>query len=63
MTDPITGITTVEEDVITGDLFIIFPEEIVKAAGMSEGDSVEWADNGDGTFTITRAEGDDTESE
>ncbi|MBM4056831.1 MAG: hypothetical protein FJ275_01170 [Planctomycetes bacterium] len=56
MTDPITGATTIEEDPISGELYITFPDEVAKAAGMDGWEYVNWDLNTDGTVTITRAD-------
>lgn len=54
--DPITGTTTVEMDPISGELFIVFPDDVAEAVGMYDWEYVNWEDNGDGTVTITRAD-------
>jgi hypothetical protein len=53
--DPITGTTTIEEDPISGELYITFPDEVVEAAGMFDWEYVYWDLNEDGTVTITKA--------
>ena len=53
--DVITGTTTVEEDPISGELYITFPDEVVEAAGMFDWEYVYWDLNEDGTVTITKA--------
>lgn len=58
MTDPITGTTTIEEDPISGELYITFPDDVAKAVGMDGWEYVHWEDNGDGTVTITKADSD-----
>ena len=42
------------KDADTGETeyFISFPEDLLEAANLKEGDQVEWVDNGDGTYTI-----------
>jgi bifunctional DNA-binding transcriptional regulator/antitoxin component of YhaV-PrlF toxin-antitoxin module len=37
-----------------GEYVLIFDDETIEALGFKEGDTVEWVDNGDGTFLITR---------
>lgn len=56
--DPITGTSTVEEDPISGELYITFPDDVAQAVGMNDWEYVHWADNGDGTVTITKADPD-----
>lgn len=46
------------QDPISGELYIIFPDDIVEAVGMYDWESVRWEDNGDGTVTITKADHD-----
>lgn len=43
----------VQEDE-SGDLFIQFPEDLMKEAGWAEGDTLNWEDNHNGTFTLTK---------
>lgn len=54
--DPITGTTNVEMDPISGEMYIVFPDEIANAVGMYDWEYVHWEDNGDGTVTITKAD-------
>ena len=44
----------VEEDPITGEQYITFPDELVKLLELKEGDTVQWFDNHDGSFTIKK---------
>ena len=53
--DVITGTTTIEEDPISGELYITFPDEVAEAAGMFDWEYVYWDLNEDGTVTITKA--------
>jgi len=57
-TDPIIGTTTIEEDPISGELYITFPNEVAEAAGMFDWEYVNWDLNEDGTVTITKADPD-----
>lgn len=43
----------IEED---GELILPFPEELMKELGWKVGDTLQWIDNNDGTFTIVKAE-------
>jgi len=45
---------TLEEDPDTGDVILPFPEEMLKEVGWKEGDILNWEDNKDGTFSITK---------
>jgi len=58
ITDPIIGTTTIEEDPISGELYITFPNEVAEAAGMFDWEYVNWDLNEDGTVTITKADPD-----
>jgi hypothetical protein len=47
------------EEVENGDTgeqeyFITFPDDLLEAANLIEGDEVEWVDNKDGTYTLTK---------
>jgi len=46
---------TLEEDPETGDFVLPFPEEFLKEQGWTEGDTLEWTDNKDGSWTIAKA--------
>lgn len=39
----------------TGEPFIDLPPEILDAAGLKEGDTIEWVDNKDGSWTMQKA--------
>jgi hypothetical protein len=45
-----------EEDPETGDLILPFPEDMLKEVGWKEGDTLDWGDNKDGTFSIIKKE-------
>ena len=47
-------ILTVEEDPVTGDGILKFPEDLLAAAGWQEGDVLSWEDLGDGTWSLTK---------
>ncbi len=36
------------------DYFVSFPDDLLEAANLKEGDQVQWIDNGDGSYTITK---------
>ena len=46
----------VEEDAVNGEYFITFPDDLLEAANLKEGDDVEWIDNDDGTFILKKSE-------
>ena len=39
-----------------GDFFIEFPDEVLEGAGLRVGDTVEWIDNKDGSWTLKKRE-------
>ena len=47
---------TVQEDANSGELFFQLPEHELSQMGWYEGDLLEWFDNGDGSWTITKKE-------
>lgn len=53
-----TYIATVQEQEETGELFFQLPEHALNQMGWYEGDLLEWLDNGDGSWTITKKEKD-----
>lgn len=44
----------VEVDGLTGDCYVQFPDDLLEAANLKEGDQVEWIDNSDGTYTLKK---------
>ena len=50
--------TTVKEDPETGELFIEFDDETIAELGWEIGDTVEWIENSDGTWTIRKVDND-----
>jgi hypothetical protein len=44
----------VEEDPITGELYITFPPEAIQKTGWKDDDTLEWIDNKDGSFTLRK---------
>ena len=36
------------------DYFVSFPDDLLEAADLKEGDQVRWVDNGDGSYTLTK---------
>lgn len=39
-----------------GEQYIEFPPEAIAAAGWKEGDTIDWKDNGDGSYSLTKKE-------
>jgi hypothetical protein len=54
MTESVTFTATLEFDPETGDLVLPFSDELIEQLGWNVGDTLDWKDNGDGTFTLTR---------
>lgn len=44
----------VQKDEETGDLILEFPDELMEQAGWKTGDSIEWIDNKDGSWTLRK---------
>jgi len=44
----------VEVDGLTGDCYVEFPEDLLAAANLEEGDQVEWVDQGDGSYLLRK---------
>lgn len=44
----------VQEDPESGDAIIQFPDEVMEQVGWKEGDTIQWVDNGDGSFTLKK---------
>lgn len=49
-------IVTVEEDPETGDLILPLSDEILEGTGWKTGDTLEWIDNGNGSWTLRKKE-------
>jgi len=47
-------IATLQEDPETGDLILPLPDDLMKSQGFSIGDILQWKDNKDGSFSITK---------
>lgn len=48
---------TLEEDPATGDLILPFTEEILSVVGWKTGDTIDWTDNKDGTWSLRKKDG------
>jgi hypothetical protein len=44
----------VEVDGPSGEYFVCFPNDLMEAANLKEGDQIEWIDNGDGSYTLRK---------
>lgn len=38
----------------SGEYYVVFPDDLLEAANLTEGDKVEWNDNGDGSYTLRK---------
>jgi hypothetical protein len=47
-------ILPVEVDGPSGEYYVIFPDDLLEQAGWEESDELNWVDNKDGTFTLTK---------
>ena len=47
----------VEVDGLTGDCLVQFPDDLLEAANLKEGDVVEWIDRKDGSFELRKVNG------
>jgi hypothetical protein len=45
---------TVEEDPETGEAILQFPPEMLEQVGWKEGDTLEWRDRGDGSWSLEK---------
>ena len=44
----------VKEDPETGDRILEFPDDLMEQAGWKEGDTIEWIDNKNGSWTLRK---------
>jgi hypothetical protein len=47
---------TLEDDPETGDLTMPLTDEILESAGWKEGDTLQWIDNENGTWTLRKTD-------
>jgi hypothetical protein len=47
----------VEVDGLTGDCYVQFPDDLLEAANLKEGDTVQWVDRKDGSFELRKVNG------
>jgi len=46
----------IEENVDSGELFIVIPQELIQELGWSEDDKLEWTELPNGSWTISKIE-------
>lgn len=63
MSDSIIGTTDIEFDPISGEYYIVFPDEIANAVNMNDWEWVNWDLQPDGTVLITKGSGPDAGDE
>jgi hypothetical protein len=44
----------VEIDAVNDEYFVTFPDDLLEAANLKEGDTVEWVDNGNGSYLLRK---------
>lgn len=59
MTEKISAQIQIEEDPISGDLFLVFPDEIVQAVNMNDWEWIDWDVQPDQTVIIRKVVGKD----
>ena len=47
---------TAEEDPETGDIILPIPYDLMESQGWKDGDTLEWIDNNDGSWTIQKVD-------
>ena len=52
--DTLRWTLTVEEDPETGESILQLPPDLLANIGWKEGDELEWNDNGDGSWSLTK---------
>lgn len=53
-------IEVVEADDGSGDLVLPLPDDLLEGAGWKTGDTLKWTDLGDGTWSLTKVENDES---
>ncbi len=46
----------VEKDLCSDEYYVNFPDDLLEAANLKEGDGVEWVDQGDGSYLLKKVE-------
>lgn len=44
----------VEQDLCSGEYYVNFPDDLLEAADLKEGDQIEWVDNKDGSYILKK---------
>ena len=44
----------IEEDPLTGDLYLKFPDELMEEVGWDVGDTIEWISRDDGSWVLRK---------
>lgn len=52
---------TLEEDRLTGEILLPFPEDLLSQMGWHEGTELLWLNNDDGSYTITEKKNEPSE--
>lgn len=52
--DVVSWTVTAEEDPETGDVILPIPSDLLANLGWKEGDTLDWEDNGDGSWSLTK---------
>ena len=60
MDDNKRWVIDVKEDPETGDQILEFPDDLMESAGWKEGDTIEWVDNNDGSWTLRKKDATDS---
>ena len=53
---------TLQDDPETGDLIMPLSDEILESAGWGEGDTLEWIDNENGTWSLRKLDATSTDT-
>lgn len=54
MTDTVKWTLEIQEDPDTKELFLEIPPDVLENLGWKEGDNLNWSDNGDGSWSLTK---------
>ena len=49
-----TWTVEIETDELTGELMLLLPDEVVKHLAVEPGDLLDWVDNGNGSWVISK---------
>lgn len=51
---PLREVLTVQEDPVTGDLFVLFPQIFLDSVGWKEGDTINWEQGDNGSWILSK---------